>query len=297
MGFFSSKSVTTDPLSAYTPEQRAMLSGLMSLANTGSGLGINLGEAYGGSLGNFQSTGQEQAGLSKLMELLGGQNPNLAKAGQVYTDFANTKFNPDDPSSGFAAFSRQVARATGKADDALNREAAATGSRFGTGILQRKQDLDAQRSDSLQAKLAELFNLSENRKLQGAQGLAGLASQEQGLARDVINYGSLERELKNQEAQAQYSEFQRQRSEQLSRIGLAQDSTKIGLAPVTEKMPSAFSKFAAPIFSSIGTAAAGPIGGAIGNRVGSIFTGTSNTQTPSSMANLLSSLYVNSYGS
>lgn len=265
------KSVTTDPMSAYTPEQRSALQGLMSLATSGSGLGINLGEAYGGSLGNFDMTGFEQGGLNKLFGLMSGSNPYLNKAADVFTNFANTKFNPDDPSSGFAAFSRQVNRATGRADDALNREAAITGNRFSTSIGRQKADLANERADSLQSELARLFQNTQSLQMRGAQGLAGLGEQQQSLSRDLLTLGGLERDLKNREAQSYYNEFLRQREEQMGRIGLAKDVTSVGLAPRTEKMPSAFSGFLSPIVSSAGTAIGGSIGSSMGDFITSIF--------------------------
>lgn len=66
----------------------------------------------------------------------------------------------------------------------------------------------------------------ENKLIAAAQGLTGVAGQQQALEQGIINQaltqGALERQLANQEAQANYREFLRQRDEQLSRIGILQ---------------------------------------------------------------------------
>lgn len=209
-----------------TPQQKAADDFLAQLMGTGSAGGINLGQAYTGSLGDFNQTGQEQQGQALLSKMLGGaQNQDINQARGVYSDLANQTFNPSDPSNGFSAFSRQVARATGGANDVLNREAAITGTRYGTGIQKQKKDLAAQQSDSLQTALANIFQNTQQQRLQGAQGLTNIAGQESDQNNQLLNqaatFGDLQRQLNNQQAQAQYSEFNRQRGEQLSRIDLA----------------------------------------------------------------------------
>jgi hypothetical protein len=246
------KTSTYDPMSAYTPEQRQAIQGLSSLASTGSGLGINLGEGYGGSLGNYNVTGVEQAGLGSLMQLLTGQSPYINQAANVYSNAANTQFNPDDPSSGFAAFQRQVARAAGDANNSLNREAAMTGNRFGTAIAGQKQELAAKQSDSLQSELARLWENAQNRQLQGAQGLQGLGNMQAQLAQQGILQGGLERDLLNQQAQAQYGEWQRSRGEKLNQISLAQDQWQNPMGKITQKAPSMLAKMWGTISPVIG---------------------------------------------
>lgn len=246
------KTSTYDPMSAYTPEQRQAIQGLSSLASTGSGLGINLGEGYGGSLGNYNVTGVEQAGLGSLMQLLTGQSPYINQAANVYSNAANTQFNPDDPSSGFAAFQRQVARAAGDANNSLNREAAMTGNRFGTAIAGQKQELAAKQSDSLQSELARLWENAQNRQLQGAQGLQGLGNLQAQLSQQAITQGGLERDLLNQQAQMQYGEWQRSRGEKLNQIGLAQDQWQNPMGKITQKAPSMLGKMLGTISPIMG---------------------------------------------
>lgn len=277
MGLFDSifgqKETTTDPMSYYTADQKTALQNLLSLANTGSGGGITLGEAYTGNQGNYDMTGVESQGLSNLMSLLQGGGD----ARKVYTEMANTKFNPDDPSSGFAAFQRQVARAQSSQNDLLNQQNASTGGRFNSRVGLQKAELQNQTNDSLQVALANLFNQSQDRKLQGASGLAQL---DQNQIAQSQQYGGLERELKNQEAQFQYNEFLRKNNEKLSRIGLMQNVTETPMAPITTKSPSLFDKLLPALGTAAGSIFGGPIGGAIGGSLGKSFASTPQSLNP-----------------
>lgn len=285
MGLFSKEKQTINPLDSYTPEQRQAIQILQSIANTGSGGGINLGEAYGGSLGNYNLTDLEKQSQQSLSQSLSGNNPYQKQAAGVYSDLANSSFNPTDPSSGFAAFSRQVARSTNQANDVLNREGAITGGRFGTGILKQKADLAFQQSDSLQSALAQLFQQSQSNRLAGANGLQSLFSQQQNSANSPLL--SLQRDLMNQQAQAQYSEYQRQQNDKNQRLQLLQNTTQLGLAPYSVSSPSLFSQLLNVGLGAAGTAAGaaigGPIGASIGNRIGS---GIGNTLSGSQLQDL-----------
>jgi len=208
LGGSKKKSITLDPYAGMTPEQRTAMANLM-----------NLGDLYNLSGFDFNMTPTELTGNNILSQYLESGTPQLDTATSVLTDMANTKFNPDDPSSGFAAYQRQVARATKDAADVLNRESAITGSRFGTAIGQNKADLAAQQSDILATKLAELYNTAEGRKLQAARWLMeaqGLTSNIiQSKLADAYQYGSLQRDLKNQQAQLSYDEWKRANQEKI----------------------------------------------------------------------------------
>lgn len=264
MGLFSSRKSTTtlDPM--LTKEQLQAQQMLAQLASTGSYGGINLGEAYNGSLGDFNQTGTEQLAGSNLMQLLqsgGSQSAGFNTARNTLTDLANTKFNPDDPSSGYAAYSRQVARSGNVANDAINREAAITGDRFSTSIGRQKADLGAQQSDILATKLGELYNTAQNRSLQAAQGLGNL--EQQGNQVDTnnlqqgFNYGGLQRDLNNMEAQAKYSEFMRQRDEKLKQIDIGGElfnrNVQFGQMSTTTKAPSIFSSIYGQVNPFVGS--------------------------------------------
>lgn len=235
MGFFSSKKTTYDPMSAYTPQQRASIEALMSLASTGSGGGITLGDAYTGNLGYYDQTAGEKQALAGLQSLLSGGS--LDQARSVYSKMADTTFNPEDPTSGYAAFSKALAKSGRESADVLNREAAMTGSRIGTGIQRAKSDLAEDLQNQRATKLAELYNLSQNRALQGAAGLQSLAGTQADLYNRLASQAQIERLLKDQQAKDAYQEYQRQQQEQMTRIGLMQEQWQNPMGSITKKTP------------------------------------------------------------
>lgn len=254
MGFFSSRKTTFDPLGQYTPEQRKAVEALMSLASTGSGGGITLGQQYGRELGNYDFTEGEDQSLKGFQSLLSGSD--LSKARDVYSSFADSKFNPDDPSSGYAEFSRALEKSGRESEDVLNRESAITGSRFGTNIQRQKENLAADLSNQRGMFLADLFNKMQDRKLQGARGLQITAEQTQGILQQIAEQSAIQRALKDQQAKDRYAEFNRARGEELSRIGLMQDEKQNPLGTVTKKSPSLFMSMlgeANPIVGSYNT--------------------------------------------
>lgn len=262
MGFFSSKKTTYDPMSAYTPEQQASIRALMSLASTGSGGGITLGEAYGGALGSYDTSGQQTA-YDQLMSLYGGKE--LSTAGDVYTRMANNSFNPDDPSSGYAAYSRALAKAGEESSSALDREAAMTGSRFGTSIVEKKADLSADLANQRGMFLAELFNQGENRALQGAQGLQSLVGTKSGLATTASSQAAMINAINDAKAKDALDEFKRQRKETLSRIGLMQNQMNSPMGTITTTSPSSFSQLGSNVLEGAGSALGGMLVGGVGN--------------------------------
>jgi pentatricopeptide repeat protein len=281
MGFFSAKSTTTDPMSLYTPEQQAIIRQLMGLASTGSGGGINLGQAYGGDLGYYQQTPGELQALSGLQGLVNGGD--ITGARDVYSRMANNKFNPDDPSSGYAAYSRALAKAGGESQDALNREAARTGGVFGSGRGRDTASLQADMANQRGSYLAQLYNQGENRALQGASGLQSLVGTQQSLFQQLASQAEVERLLKDQQAKDKYTDFTRQQNENMTRIGLMKDQWQTPMAPITTKSPSTFSQVAAPLGTALGFMVGGPAGAAIGGSLGGMVgTATSGvTQTSS----------------
>lgn len=271
MGFFSAKKTTYDPMSAYTPEQRQSIQALMSLASTGSGGGITLGQQYGGDLGYYNQTPGELASLQGLKGLVSGGD--ITGARDVYSRMANNKFNPDDPSSGYAAFSRALEKAGGESQDALNREAARTGGVFGSGRGRDTASLQADLANQRGTFLANLFNQGENRALQGAVGLEGLVGRQQDLFTQLASQSAIERLLKDKQAKDKYDEFTRAREEEMKRLGLMQDQWNSPMGSITTKSPSTFSQVAGPLASVAGGALGfflgGPAGASLGSSLGS----------------------------
>ena len=246
-----------------TKEQKAAAAALQQLAMSGSFDGINLGEGYGGTLGAYDTSGQETA-YNQLMSLYGGGA--LGTAQDTMTKLTNLEFNPDDPSSGYAAFSRQLARAGEESSDVLNREAAITGSRFGTAIAGEKADLAAQMQDQSGSFLAQLYNQQQNRALQAAQGLTGLAGQQANIAMSASQQAAMVNAIKDQQAKDAYSEYKRQRAEELSRIDLLQTESNrnpyLGVSSLPGS-PSPFSTLANSVLSSLGQDIGGNLSGSL----------------------------------
>ena len=271
MGIFSAKKTTYDPMSAYTPQQRQSIEALMSLASTGSGGGITLGQQYGGDLGYYNQTQGELDSLQGLQGLVSGGD--ISGARDVYSRMANNKFNPDDPSSGYASFSRALAKAGGESQDAINREAARTGGVFGSGRGRDTASLQADLANQRGTFLADLFNQGENRALQGASGLQSLVGQQQDLFQQLASQSAIERLLKDQQAKEQYSEFQRTRGEELSRLGLMQEQWMNPMGSITTKTPSLFSQLGSTILNSAGQSLGQGIGSWMSGGIGSLFNG------------------------
>ena len=289
MGFFSKKESTFDPRSAFTADQLKNLDALQGLANTGTGGGLILGEGFTGSLGEFEQNAGEKSALESLRGITGGNNKDLNTSRDVFNSFANTTFNPDDPSSGFSVFSRALAKAGREAQDQLNQQAAISGGVFGSGRGRDTASLQADMANQRGSFLAQLFNQSENRKLQGAQGLQGIANQELAFNQQLQQQEAVERQLKDQKAKAELNEFKRSRGEELSRIGLMQKSIQNPLAPITTSSPSLFSQLAPSLIGAVGSFASGGLssmfgGGGGGTGASSLLGGQSSAFSGNSVS-------------
>jgi len=117
----------------------------------------------------------------------------------------------------------------------LSRSQAATGSRFSTSAGAQQAGLQEDIANQRGMFLANLFQQGESNKLAASQGLAGIINQEKvteaGLANQLQQQAAIERQLKDQKARDELTEFKRSRSEELQRIGLLQ--TEANRAPFT----------------------------------------------------------------
>lgn len=257
-GLFKGRSSTTTMDAMLTPEQKAAMATLNSIGQNG-------GDTYTDSLGDFTQTGTQNLSSNKLYELINGGNPaGYDTARTTLTGLANNKFNPDDPSSGYAAYQRQVARAGGVANDALNREAAITGDRYSTSIGRNKADLGAQMNDQLATKLGELYNTAQDRSLNAANALNSLETNQANNIRANLgmgfdaSQGGLQNTLNNALAQAKYNEFKRQQDTKLNALNsVLNKNVDFGIMSSTKESPSIFSSIAgqfSPILGSYNTA-------------------------------------------
>jgi len=265
---FDQKETTFDPLSLFTDEQKKSVNALTSLASTGTGGGITLGEGFEGSLGNYDVTQGEQQAITGLQGLLSGGG-DISAARDVFSRAANNEFNPDDPSSGFGAFSRALEKSGAKSQDALNQQAAISGGFFGSGRGRDSASLQADLSNQRGSFLANLYNQGQNRAITGAQGLTGIADQEQGLLTELSRQSSIERILKDRQAKDQYTEFNRSREEELKRLGLMKEQMRDPLGKFTTKSPSLFSQLAPALGAAAGALTGLPGGAQVGASFGS----------------------------
>jgi len=238
MGLFSKKT-TFDPMSQYTPQQRQSIEALMSLAATGSGGGITLGESYGGSLGSYDLTDQTKGGLASLQSLLGGAydpNSDMGQARSTYQNLANNSiFDLESDQSGYKAYSKALAKAGLESADVLNREAAMSGNRFSTSMGRDKAELAENLQNQRAMQIANLYQASQQMAALGAQGLTGLANQIADIAGLNINYDEYQRGLKDRIAEDQYADFARQQRENYMRLGLMNDQWQNPMGKITYK--------------------------------------------------------------
>jgi hypothetical protein len=241
-------------------EQKRAIELLNQLATTGTGGGITLGQQFQGPLGVFERTPEEVASLERLTGLISG--PEISQARQTFTDLAQTEFDPSDPTSGYASFSRALARAGEESSDILEREAAITGSRFGTAISGEKADLAVRMQEQRGQYLSGLFQQARQQQLAGAQGLIGLAGTQANIEGNIANQAAVERQLKDLEARTAYDEYKRVRSEELNRINLLQTEAErnpyLGVSSIPGS-PSPFSQLANSVLGSFGQQLGGRI--------------------------------------
>ena len=234
MGFFSDffggKKIKQQDLR--TPEQLRAQKILLQMASSGN--------PFTGSLGDFSLTGIEQTAGDQIRRNLGTVNPAISQAQGFLTNLAGQGFNPEDPS--FQAFERRLARSTRDQADVLNREAAITGNRFGTAIAGEKADLAERQSDILAQTLGNLFNQAQGRSLGASQALGSLGLQsedlEQSQLNQALNFGALERGLRDAEAKSRYNEFLRQQQTKFSSAGAVLGaSPQLGVREIETQSP------------------------------------------------------------
>jgi len=241
---FGSKTTTYDPYSQYSPEQLTAVKALESLANTGSGGGITLGQQYPGATGDYQMTQGSQDALSNLQGLYG--NASSTAVTDFYTNLLGQKFNPSDPSTGYADFSRALAKAGQESSDVLNREAAITGSRFGTGIQKQKASLSGDLANQRGMFLADLYKDTTSKQLQGASGLQNQQANQANLLSSIFNMSDVQRQLKDQELKDKLNAWTTARGEQLSRIGMMESLRANPMGNIETTTPSYMAQLFSP---------------------------------------------------
>lgn len=247
MGIFSSKSKSINLEPMLTDEQKSAQTQLM-----------NLGQLYDLSGFNFNMSPQELKGSSLLNNYLSSGTENLNTAADTLTDIATQTFNPQNPNSGFAAYSRQVAKAGKTASDQLSRNAAITGSRYSTSAGKDQSDLAVQQSDILASKLGQLYQSTQSQRVAAAQGLGQVQELQNQIQNNKIaaayQYGTRQRDLQNQKAQLAYDEWKRGESERVSGLqSVWNKNVQYGLKSYTQKRPSTFMSMLGEISPAVGS--------------------------------------------
>lgn len=268
LGGSKKKSVELDPYAGMTPEQRQAMALLQQFGATGRIGDFQAGQTADLSGYNFGLSDMERTGGTALEQLM-ASGTGLDPARKAYEGILGQTFNPDDPSNEFAAFNRQLARQTKTAGDELNREAAITGGRFGTGIQRQKAELGGQVADIQASKLAEMYSQLQQNKLAAAQGLTGLSATQDAMNQNRIQaaytYGTRERDLQNQKAQLAYDDWTRARDERMTSINAMGTVLGKGTTPMwggttqTYNTPTGFQSFMNGVNDSSGSSASSGI--------------------------------------
>lgn len=246
MSIFSSKKQTTTLEPMLTDEQKQAMSLLQQFGATGKLGDFQAGQGYDFSGFNFGLNPTELAGGSLLdQNLASGPAAGITDSQNALTGIVNAKFDPTDPSNGFAAFQRQLARATQTSADAIARNAAIGGSRFGTQIGKDYANLGAQQADTTASALADLWKQTQQNKISAASGLNSIANSQENINQSRIQQafqiGAQQRDVQNQKAQAAYDDWQRARNERMSSINsmtnVMNKNVEYGLKSITTKKP------------------------------------------------------------
>lgn len=243
------KTITQEAMQ--TDEQKAAMKMLSDFAATGNFGGYNAGDAYGGSLGDYEMTDATKLGQSQLMDMLKSAMPEAFSMGQQeFKDvLASDKYDPYAENGVYSGFKRNVMRESQDAKDALQRDLALTGDMYSSDRAKQLGILGERTSNSLQDKLAELYDQYVTRRLGAAEKLGSMGIQEEGLKQNRINLastiGDMQRQLNDQKAKAKYADWIRAREEQQSQIDAAktlfQKDVPYGLKSITgPDKPSTF---------------------------------------------------------
>ena len=236
-----------------TPEQRQARERLSGFSKTGiyefgDGRRFTAGEAYGGSLGDFELTPEEIEAQSRLSQLIaGGRGDTFAAGEKALNDLLTTdRFDPYSSTGEFAPFKEAVLRETQEAQGRAKGAAAYSGNLYSKSLGKRQADIEVQATNQLQSKLAQLFSEYTGRKIGGIGEARNYATTGRALDMGGIEagftYGGMSRDLKNDEASSKLGEFLRQRSELMMPIQtagqLATTNANFGVPSITTQTPS-----------------------------------------------------------
>jgi len=218
--FFKKKEGTTiNQEEMLTPEQKQAMGLLTNFAKTGKFGDFQAGEKYEGKLGDFDMTGIESLGQNKLMELVSGKIPEMFELGkgEIKNLLTTDKYDPYAKGGVYGGFKKDTMREAGEVSDMMKRQMSITGDTFSTANIKEHGKLAERTHDTLNNKLAELYDTFAQRKLAGAETAASMGGQEEAIKTGRIGLsqssGALGRLLKDAEAKTKYQDWLRGRSE------------------------------------------------------------------------------------
>lgn len=262
--FKKKKGQTISQEAMQTDEQKKAMEMLSSFMQTGQFGNYKAGDAYGGSLGDFEMTDAQKAAQSSLMDLItGGLPSSFTDAQNEFKSVLNTdKFDPYAKGGVYDGFSKQVMRQSQEQKDALQRDLALTGDMYSSDRAKQLGILGERTNDTLTNKLADLYSQYVDRRTNAATSLGQLGVQENAMKSNNINLatmiGDLQRELNDKKAKAMYADWTRARGEQQSQIDTAktlfQKDVPFGVKSITAPdRPSAFMSMLGEVSPAVGS--------------------------------------------
>lgn len=262
---------TTSQQVMETPEQREARRMLLQYAQTGNFGNIKAGEDIGIQSGNYDMSGLENTATGQLYNRLNAGNPEMfGLADQGIRDLMDTSAAGLDAQ--FSPYKALAEREGRNAADALKRNAAFSGSLYGSDTIRGLGDVAARTAETNQARLADLTTGALNRKTQAI----GLAQQSGSLSEDTarnriadaFQYGGLQRNLQNAQVEAANAEKMRRRNEQLNQInagmGVAGQNAQFGVPEIKTPKPNPYMDFLNLIVGTGGSVAGSIIGAKAG---------------------------------
>jgi len=175
------------------------------------------GEAYTGKMVSATPTGEESKGLSYLNSFM---NKGFGNMGQLAEqELKNTLTNKYDPYNSAYYQSMRTGQQAELQDsiDVMRRGQGSRGTYFQDTSMREENKLRERGTNYLNQLLGNMAENERARRFSAVEPAMGIEKYQSGLdlekAKAGLGYGSLQRTLENQDLEAKYNEFKRQRGE------------------------------------------------------------------------------------
>lgn len=238
-----SNTVTQQPL--MTEQQKYLAELMHSFAKSGRYGGYKAGETYNGPLGDYSKSGLETTGQNKLMSMLTQGNGDLFNLGTNELNNVlskNSIYNPLN-SGIYDSFKTQARKNQAESQNLLDKSMASTGNFYSGTRNSEQRKLIENTNDTLNSKLAELYDNYAKRRLSAIP--QAFAAQNQADKLNLANiaasqtYGSLDRTLADQAIQNKYNEWLRSRADMLTPLKLNQSNQQAPWGTPSMTVPAA----------------------------------------------------------